>query len=34
MSLKDRKYGFYLEDMLLAMQKIEEYIGELEFIPG
>ena len=32
MSTKGRKYGFYLEDMLLAMQRIEEYIGELEFI--
>ena len=29
---KDRKYGFYLEDMLISMERIVEYIGELEFI--
>jgi uncharacterized protein with HEPN domain len=29
---EDRRYGFYLEDMLVSMERIQEYIGELEFI--
>lgn len=32
MNTKDRKYGFYLEDMLISMERIEEYINVLEFI--
>ena len=32
MNPKNRKYGFYLEDMLISMERIEEYIGEMEFI--
>ena len=32
MNPKDRKYGFYLEDMLVSMLRIEEYIGEMDFI--
>jgi uncharacterized protein with HEPN domain len=31
MKPKDRRYGFYLEDMLVSMERIQEYIGELEF---
>lgn len=32
MKPEDRKYGFYLEDILLSMERIQEYIGELEFV--
>jgi uncharacterized protein with HEPN domain len=32
MKPKDRRYGFYLEDMLVSMERIQEYLGELEFI--
>ena len=32
MNPKDRKYGFYLEDMLISMLRIEEYIGEMDFV--
>jgi uncharacterized protein with HEPN domain len=32
MSHKERKHVFYLEDMLTSMDRIIEYIGELEFI--
>jgi len=27
----DRDYNLYLEDMLTSMQRIEEYIGDMEF---
>jgi uncharacterized protein with HEPN domain len=27
----DRKYSLYLEDMLLSMKRIEEYIQDLDF---
>jgi uncharacterized protein with HEPN domain len=30
MSHKERKHVFYLEDMLTSMDRIVEYIGELE----
>jgi len=32
MKPNQRKYGFYLEDMLVSMERIQEYIGELDFI--
>lgn len=32
MRAKERKYGFYLEDMLVSIERIFEYIGEFEFI--
>lgn len=32
MKSTERKYGFYLEDILISMERIQEYIGELEFI--
>lgn len=32
MKPEDRKYGFYLEDILISMGRIQEYIGALEFI--
>lgn len=32
MNPKNRKFWLYLEDMLLSMDRVEEYIGELEFI--
>lgn len=32
MKPEDRKYGFYLEDMLISMERIQEYIGDLDFI--
>ncbi len=28
----DRKYTLYLEDMLISMERIGEYIGDLDFI--
>ena len=31
MKSKDRKYGFYIEDILVSMERIEEYINGLEF---
>jgi uncharacterized protein with HEPN domain len=30
MNPRERKYGFYLEDMLLSMKRIQEYIGDLD----
>jgi uncharacterized protein with HEPN domain len=32
MNHHDRQYGLYLEDMLNSMNRIEEYIGELNFV--
>ena len=32
MNPKERQYQFYLDDILLSMNRIAEYIGELEFI--
>jgi len=32
MKPKERKYGYYLEDMLFSMERIQEYISGLEFI--
>ena len=32
MNQKDRQYQFYLDDILISMNRIAEYIGELEFI--
>ena len=32
MNPKNRKFGLYLEDMHLSMERVEEYIGELEFM--
>ncbi len=32
MKPEERKYGFYLEDILVSMERIHEYIGDLEFI--
>jgi uncharacterized protein with HEPN domain len=32
MKAKERKYGFYLEDMLVSIERILEYIGDIEFI--
>jgi len=32
MKPKERKYGFYLEDILVSMERILEYMGDLEFI--
>jgi uncharacterized protein with HEPN domain len=32
MKPEDRKYGFYLEDMLVSIQRIQEYIEGLDFI--
>ena len=32
MKKKERKYGFYLEDMLISMERIQEYVSGLEFI--
>lgn len=31
MSLIKREYILYLEDMFLSMQRIEEYLGDLDF---
>lgn len=31
MNPKNRKYDFYLEDILISMKRIAEYIGELQF---
>jgi len=32
MKPEERKYGFYLDDMIISMERIQEYIGELKFI--
>ena len=32
MKPKERKYGFYLEDMHISMERIQEYVSGLEFI--
>jgi uncharacterized protein with HEPN domain len=32
MKAGERKYGFYLEDMLVSIKRILEYIGDIEFI--
>ena len=32
MKPKERKYGFYLEDMNISMERIQEYVSGLEFI--
>lgn len=32
MNPEERKYGFYLQDILVSMERIREYIGDLEFI--
>jgi len=32
MKPKDRKFGFYLEDILISMERIQEYIGGLGFV--
>ena len=32
MKPKERKYGFYLEDILVSMERIKEYISGLELI--
>ncbi len=31
MKPEERKYGFYLEDILTSIERIQEYIGVLEF---
>lgn len=31
MKSKDRKYSFYIEDILISMERIEEYITGLDF---
>lgn len=31
MNPKDRKYGFYIHDMLLSMERIQEYLGNFDF---
>ena len=32
MKPEERKYGIYPEDILVSMERIHEYIGDLEFI--
>ncbi len=31
MNPKDRQYLFYIDDILLSMNRIAEYIGEMEY---
>jgi len=31
MKSKDRKYSFYIEEILISMERIEEYINGLDF---
>lgn len=32
MKKEERNYIYYLEDILLSMQRVQEYVKELEFI--
>ena len=32
MKPEERKYEFYLEDIIVSIERIHEYIGDLEFI--